>query len=198
MKLCINTNKNRELPTRASHQKINKHQAHICLIQTHQEMLHSELRFAGFQRTTEMERGPVRPERRQHVVENVRRTRRSPFPSLLRGFFQITWARIMREIGKNWKKRRASQFWQPHMWVQQTARFAAFTCTKRFRIRSHPENFKFVAWTAEENEFPASARLFLPRSPITYFVLPPPHYTQIVGVMIRNCYFQHIPNLIEE
>lgn len=124
-------------------------------------MLHSELRFAGFQRTTEMERGPVRPERRLHVVENVRRMRRSPFPSLLRGFLFLD--HMGQDYERNWKKlkkRRASQFWDPHMWLQQTAWFAAFTCTKHFRIRSHPENFKFVARTADENEIPASARLF--------------------------------------
>lgn len=49
-----------------------------------------------------MERGPVRPERRQHVVENVRRMRRSPFPSLLRGFLDHM-GQDYEGNGKNWK-----------------------------------------------------------------------------------------------
>lgn len=151
-------------------------------------MLHSELRFAGFRRTTEMERSPVRPERR--VVENVRRRRRrtSRFPSLLRGFAN----RTGQDYFSEWWKERILEKAQgvpvlvpSHvgpLTLQQTAQFAAFTCTKHFSVRSHPEDFKCVAWTADEDEIPASS--LSPLQGYFYcvawwrFVLPPPRTAQ--------------------
>lgn len=160
-------------------------------------MLHSELRFAGFQRTTQMERGPVRPERRQHVVENVRRMRRSPFPSLLRGFLDHMGQDYERN-GKNWKKRSTSQFWYPHNVGPTNGLIRCVYMHKTFQDPLSSREFQICRLDGRRKWNSRLCKVILLRSLITYFVLPPPHYTQKLGVVIWNCFFQHIPNLIEE
>lgn len=161
-------------------------------------MLHSQLRFAGFQRTTEMERGPVRPERRLHVVENVRRMRRSPFPSLLRGFFFRSHGPGLWEKLEKIEKAQSVPVLGPSHVAPTNGLIRCVYMHKTFQDPLSSREFQICCSDGRWKWNSRLCKVILLRSLITCFVLPPPHYTQKLGVMIRNCYFQLILNLIEE
>lgn len=158
-------------------------------------MLHSELRFAGFQRTTQMERGPVRPGTAREASACSGECTTDEEESL-----PFSPQRFFRSHGpglwEKWEKLEKAQsvpVLAPSHVGPTNGLIRCVYMHKTFQDPFSSREFQICRLDGRRKWNSRLCKVILLRSLITYFVLPPPHYTQKLGVVIRNCFFPTHP-----